>query len=128
MTYCTHDTYHETTSTASNDLFGNLFDLDDQPKEKVEKFTDIEELLNASKIEIEDIVHLFRFGDEINVHEGYQWTLRREFLKTYWRQSIWPKKGYCYTFDPKLQNMSEMPVFDKKDSLLYIRLKLYVSN
>ena len=128
MTHCTHDTYHETTSTTTSEVFGNLFDDYDQSKVEIEKFTDIEELLNASKIQIEDIVHLFQFGDEINVHENYKWADRKELLRQYWYQSVWPNKGYCYTFDPKLQNKSKMAVFTKDDSLLSIKLKLHVSH
>ena len=60
LTYCTHDSYQEITSTTSSELLGNIFNLNNQ-NDPIEKFTSIEQLLNASKIDISDIIQWFEF-------------------------------------------------------------------
>ena len=127
MTYCTHDSYQEDTETTTSEVFGNLFQ-NDQPTVKPDKFTNIEEVLNATKIEISDILRLFEFGTEVIISENLGKSERKESLEEYWIESIWPSKGFCYTFDAKLQNLDQTDVFTKDESILYMKLKFNVSH
>ena len=127
MTYCTHDSFQEDTETTTSEVFGNLFQ-NDQPTVKPDKFTNIEEVLNATKIEISDILRLFEFGTEVIISENLGKSERKESLEEYWIESIWPSKGFCYTFDAKLQNLDQTDVFTKDESILYMKLKFNVSH
>ena len=114
------------TSTTDSEVFGNLFQID-KPAEKYEKFTNIHELLNASKIGISDILHSFEFGTKIIISDFLTFEDRKQFLEEYWIESIWPSKGFCYTFDSKMHQMDKLDIFTKDDSILYMKLKFSVS-
>ena len=84
--------------------------------------------MNATKIEISDILRLFEFGTEVIISENLGKSERKESLEEYWIESIWPSKGFCYTFDAKLQNLDQTDVFTKDESILYMKLKFNVSH
>ena len=65
MLNCLEDKINDGAETTTSGQFGNMFDAYDY--DSYEKFQTLEELLNATKIDISNILRKFRFGDYINL-------------------------------------------------------------
>ena len=78
-------------------LFGNQEDLD------YDLFDTVEEFMNASRIEIFDLIKTFEYGKEIIITKNLG-HLRKSLLTDLWIKSFDSRLGPCFTFDPSGHN------------------------
>ena len=78
-------------------LFGNNDDLD------YDLFDSVDEFMNASRIEIFDLIKTFEFGKEIIITKNLG-HLREPLLAELWIKSFDSRLGPCFTFDPDRHN------------------------
>ena len=118
----------EKSTTTEDSYFGGMFDLYDE--EDFVKFTSIKELLEAIKINIDEILYEFYFGGYIHI-SPYQMTIDgRDLLRADWKAKLHYQYGFCYTFDPRISVQSKVNVIQELVSgttLLSMKLKFNVS-
>ena len=107
----TTSTTTTTTSTTTYNEYGGFGDWffgdDDEPEIKVVRFETVEDFMNATNLEIFDIIREFKYGSEIIVSKvTYSENERKERLKSLWIRTFDDSKGPCFTFDPFKQNVS----------------------
>ncbi len=113
LAYCTDPTKHgevrEATTTTTATPLGNLFD-DGSNDIPVQYFSDIQALMNQSHFDIADMIKFFQFSNLIKVTSTLDDSTRKEYLMELFQEFVHPTKGYCHTFDPKVQNVSLVPL------------------
>ena len=82
--------------------FGNLFDNDNQ--DTFDLFDTVDEFMNATKIQIYDLIQTFEYGKAIKITKNLGNELRKELLTDMWILSYDSRFGPCFTFDPERQN------------------------
>ena len=108
----TTSTTTTTTTTTTFNEYGGLGDwiYDDhepQPEFKWVPFETVEDFMNATNLEIFDIIREFKYGSEIIVSKvTYSENERKERLKSLWIRTFDDSRGPCFTFDPFKQNVS----------------------
>ena len=110
LCYCLEDKVAVESETTTSGQFGNLFDAYDY--DSYEKYKNIEDLMNATKIDISQILRSFTFGNLIKV-EKQLGEYAKESFEADWSVHLHHDYGFCYTFDPS--RMEKVKVITKKD-------------
>ncbi len=105
-----------------------MFQLEDQ----FQLFDDVNDLINASKVPVTDMISAFEFGDDapysIRVVHDLTHDMRKALIEEYWKEYLHFEKGFCYTFDPSMHGRALMPVLQGRDKTpISLTLKLKVN-
>ena len=111
LLYCISNGEDQKTTTTTEDysgglggLFGDYGDGVDYTSWDTELFPTIDDLLNATNLEVYDVIKSFKFGEAIN-----DFGLSQELLQSFWIKTFDQNSGPCFTFDPLKQNISSLP-------------------
>ena len=124
-----------TTTTESYDLFGNMFDDEDEwlgkeDKEPQKPFTTIPELMNGTLIPIYDMLFEYNVGTSYSVNRNVMTSKdAHKILETDWKMTIDHEKGACYTLDHSLLNYSYVPqtYYRWPEGNILIDIQLYLT-
>ena len=108
LKHCLENDEDETSTTEGNTIFGGLFDQNDT----TQKFTSVNELLNATKfIQIQDMINVFYFGNNlVHIDKFIDFKEREMFLQQNWIPTLHYKSGFCYTYQHSEQRMKLVPI------------------
>ena len=114
--YCLDDKVTDGSETTTNGgQFGNLFEAYDY--DSYEKYKSLEDLINATSINISEILRSFRFGKHIIERQIGGLSYSEELLNPLWKSDLHHEYGFCYTFDhSRMENMEKVKVITKTDT------------
>ena len=110
-------------TTTEATYFGGLFELYDE--EDIEKYSSIKELLDAIRIDIDDILYEFNFGKYTTISKVQTAEDIKHFLRADWHTELHYRYGYCHTFDPSIFVKKKVHVI-QGTTLLSMNLKFNV--
>ena len=128
LVYCLEDEIpsHETTTEESYGYFGGfgggMFDYGD---DEVQKYPNVEELLKAIELDIEEILDSFSFGRHSFITPYMKKQDRKELFSMDWTTKLHYEDGFCHKYDPKVVVTKNVTVVDD-DTLLSMEMQFDV--
>ena len=112
---CLENEYETMTTTEQNDIFGGMFNNDE---EQHHKFKSLDEFMKATRfLKIHEMIKRFEFGNQIIIDPIILTSEDREyFLQENWIETIHYHDGICYSFDYSDQNVTSnmVPIYFRK--------------
>ena len=113
MHYCLEDKVTDESETTTSGQFGNLFDAYDY--DSFEKYKSLEDLINATKIDITDILKSFTFGSYIFNSQFV--ADAKESFEADWKTNLHHLYGHCHTFDhSRMDKLEKVKVITKAEN------------
>ena len=114
---CLENEYETMATTEPSDIFGGMFNKDE---DEYQKFTNLEDFMDATRfLKIHEMIKKFEFGDQIIIDPMILTNEDREyFLRENWIETIHYQDGICYTFDYSDQNATSkmVPIYFRKQA------------
>ena len=111
--YCLEDKVTDESETTTSGQFGNLFDAYDY--DSFEKYKSLEDLINATKIDITDILKSFTFGSYIFNSQFV--ADAKESFEADWKTNLHHLYGHCHTFDhSRMDKLEKVKVITKAEN------------